>query len=173
MGGINPVLHLNQHWYISILLGLILEVFIYLLMTILSLKWTNIIITRFLFVIIIRLFDKSDFIMVEWCTFINRIFNSINHGFLFFSGGYFDPNLAGKIQTPKKCTNPLRSDLVLQIYICVHNRNSSIFAFKVAMIHWYIIGKDFRRIQLLVDNNYMPQKKYRYFLLWQLLQNFV
>ena len=27
MGGINPVLHCNQHWYIGILLGLILEVF--------------------------------------------------------------------------------------------------------------------------------------------------
>ena len=42
MGGINPVLHFDQHWYIGISLGLILEVFNYFLMTILSLKLKNI-----------------------------------------------------------------------------------------------------------------------------------
>ena len=65
MGRINPVFHFKQHWYIGILLGLILEVFSYLLMTTFALNEKNMIITRFLFVTVIRLFDKTDFMMVE------------------------------------------------------------------------------------------------------------
>ena len=41
--------------------------------------------------------------------------------------------------------------------------NAYILAFEATLIYWYIIGIDFRRIQLLVDNNHIAQKKYHYF----------
>ena len=63
----------------------------------------------------------------------------------------------------KKCTYLLRTDLVLQILLMCRQYEFIGFSLKAAMIYWHIIGLDFGRIQLPVDNNYMPQKKYCFF----------
>ena len=67
----------------------------------------NTIITSFLFVTVIRICDKAHFMMVWWFDFTIRIFNSMNHRFVFFSGGYFDSEQAGtqvRGFTQKRCT---------------------------------------------------------------------
>ena len=73
----------------------------------------------------------------------------------------------------KKCTYPLRRTSFTDIAYVYTTGIHPLFAFIATQIYWHIIGMDFRRIQLLVDNNHMPQKKIHYFVLVKAIKNFV